>query len=208
MPGSIHERGRTPGAAAADRAGRDRHRRAGRRGVRRACGRPVLDCRTGHAGRAGRRCRRVARPRRRRRRVVARRCIRACVLGASGHFASLFMGLELLSVSLFILIAWHCLMPRSIEAGVKYLVLAGLASGFALFGMALVYAEIGALDFAALADVERAGAWWWAGIALLLAGLAFKLSLVPFHFWTPDVYQGAPLPVTADRKSTRLNSSH
>ncbi|HMB37708.1 MAG TPA: NADH-quinone oxidoreductase subunit N [Wenzhouxiangellaceae bacterium] len=121
----------------------------------------------------------------------------ACVLVASGHFASLFMGLELLSVSLFILIAWHCLMPRSIEAGVKYLVLAGLASGFALFGMALVYAEIGALDFAALADVEGAGAWWWAGIALLLAGLAFKLSLVPFHFWTPDVYQGAPLPVTA-----------
>ncbi|MGK7294738.1 MAG: NADH-quinone oxidoreductase subunit N [Candidatus Wenzhouxiangella sp. M2_3B_020] len=121
----------------------------------------------------------------------------ACVLAASAHFASLFLGLELLSVALFILIAWHCLVPRSIEAGVKYLVLAGLASGFALFGMALVYAELGALDFASLAGLDATGAWWWAGIALLIAGLAFKLSLVPFHFWTPDVYQGAPLPVTA-----------
>lgn len=123
-----------------------------------------------------------------------------CILVSSVHFAGFFMGLELLSVSLFILISWQCRDTLSVEAGVKYLVLAGLASGFMLFGMALIYAAAGTLSFDALgqlATTPATEAWWLAGLALLLVGVVFKLSLAPFHFWTPDVYQGAPLPVTA-----------
>lgn len=123
----------------------------------------------------------------------------ACLLPAAQHFATLFMALELLSVCLFILIAWQCRRAVAIEAGIKYLVLAGLATSFMLFGMALLFAAAGTLSFPALAQLPTlpvTQAWWLAGLALLLAGVVFKLSLAPFHFWTPDVYQGASLPVT------------
>ena len=124
----------------------------------------------------------------------------ACVLAASTHFISLFLGLELLSVSLFILIAYRCQFSLPVEAGIKYLVLSGLATGFLLFGMALVYTYSGVLSFSRISALPVPGissGYWFAGMALVAAGLAFKLSLVPFHFWTPDVYQGAPAPITA-----------
>jgi NADH-quinone oxidoreductase subunit N len=120
----------------------------------------------------------------------------AFVLAAARHFASFFLGLETLSVSLFALIAYPYRDERALEAGMKYLVLSGAASGFLVFGMALVYADTGVLDFAGLSaapgtlvDII--------GMILIVVAVGFKLSLVPFHLWTADVYQGAPAPVTA-----------
>jgi len=126
----------------------------------------------------------------------------AAVLAASVHFASFFLGLELLSVSLYALIGYRAVERRGIEAGLKYLVLAGASAAFLLFGMALIYAELGTLEFARMAELVAAGgharpAIWLVGVALLVTGVGFKLALVPFHLWTPDVYQGAPAPVAA-----------
>jgi NADH-quinone oxidoreductase subunit N len=122
----------------------------------------------------------------------------AVVLGASRHFAAFFLGLELISVSLFALIAYPGLLARPLEAGVKYLVLSGVSSAFLVFGMALVYARLGALDFAALHAGTAApqSLVLLVGLVLIVVGVGFKLSIVPFHMWTPDVFQGAPAPVT------------
>lgn len=124
----------------------------------------------------------------------------AGVLAASRHFASLFLGLETLVVSLYGLVAYRRRAPRAVEAGLKYLVLAGASSAFLLFGMALVFAGTGALDLAGVAAAVRAGTGpviLTAGTVLVLVGLGFELALVPFHFWTPDVYEGASPPVGA-----------
>jgi NADH-quinone oxidoreductase subunit N len=118
------------------------------------------------------------------------------VLVSATHFASFFLGLELLSVSLYALIAYSRTGEQSIEAGIKYLVLAATSAAFLLFGMALVYAELGTLAFAGL-GAPPAPLIGLAGIGLIIVGFGFKLALVPFHLWTPDVYQGAPAPVTA-----------
>ncbi len=118
------------------------------------------------------------------------------VLSAATHFASFFLGLELLSVSLYGLIAY----PRqadSIQAGVKYLVLAAVSAAFMLFGMALVYADRGTMALSALAAAPSSGLLWLAGLALLLVGIGFKLAIVPFHMWIGDVYAGAPAPAAA-----------
>jgi NADH-quinone oxidoreductase subunit N len=124
------------------------------------------------------------------------------VLVSSSHFASFFIGLEILSVSLFALIAYPIGPQRPLEASVKYLILAGISSAFLLFGMALIYAELGTLEFARMGTLLAEGAhtataYWLAGLALLLTGVGFKLALVPFHMWTPDIYEGAPAPVAA-----------
>jgi NADH-quinone oxidoreductase subunit N len=123
------------------------------------------------------------------------------ILTESMHFASLFLGVEILSVSLYALIAYLRHSDRSIEAGVKYLILAAVSSAFILFGMALVYAEIGSMDFAQIAARAASpavrGLPFTAGLAMIIIGLGFKLAIVPFHLWTPDVYEGAPAPVTA-----------
>ncbi|MCL4561285.1 MAG: NADH-quinone oxidoreductase subunit N [Chloroflexi bacterium] len=124
------------------------------------------------------------------------------VLVASTHFASFFLGLEVLSVSLYTLIAYSR-KEYGIEAGVKYLILAGLSSAFLLFGMALVYSELGTMKLAQIptslsnpsSGVSQV--FVLGGLALIVVGIGFKLALVPFHLWTPDVYQGAPAPVTA-----------
>ncbi len=118
----------------------------------------------------------------------------SCVLAASTHFASLFLGLEILSVSLYAMIAYLRRSERSLEAGVKYLILAAVSSAFLLFGMALVYAETGSLAITAPA---AATLMTLAGVALMMVGVGFKLALAPFHMWTADVYEGAPAPVTA-----------
>lgn len=120
----------------------------------------------------------------------------AAVLAASSHFASFFLGLETLSISLFPLIAYAREEKRGLEAAMKYLVLSGVASGFLLFGMALVYAETGVLAFAAMAAPQMTTAVV-TGTVMIVVALGFKLSVAPFHLWTADVYQGAPVPVTA-----------
>src|SRR5690606_38113780 len=123
------------------------------------------------------------------------------VLACSRHMASLFIGLELLSVPVYAMVAYAFREKRSLEAGIKYMILSAVASAFLLFGMALVYAQFGQLGFAELglevAEGRAHGPLVFAGIALMLVGLCFKLSLAPFHLWTPDVYQGAPAPVGA-----------
>jgi NADH-quinone oxidoreductase subunit N len=125
----------------------------------------------------------------------------AAVVVAASHFVALFLGLELLSVSLYALIAYaRSWRPLGLEAAAKYLVLAGGAAGFLLFGMALMYAATGSLELRLPAEgalEPDAARLATAGVALLLVGLSFKLGLVPLHFWTPDVYQGAPTPVVA-----------
>lgn len=123
-------------------------------------------------------------------------------LAGSQHFAAFFLSLELLSVALFALIAYPGYARRPLEAGVKYLVLAGVSSSFLLFGMALIYAELGTMDFTAMSERLLAmddlhSPYMLAGLAMIITGVGFKLSLVPFHLWTPDVYEGAPAPVTA-----------
>jgi NADH-quinone oxidoreductase subunit N len=124
------------------------------------------------------------------------------VLSASTHFASLFLGLEILSVALYALIAYLHERPRPVEAGIKYLVLAAASAAFLLFGIALIYADLGTMDFARIAQLLATKAdlnptLLLPGVALIVTGIGFKLALVPFHMWTPDVYEGAPAPVTA-----------
>jgi NADH-quinone oxidoreductase subunit N len=123
------------------------------------------------------------------------------VLVSSCHFASFFIGLETLSVSLFVLIGYVPSRSGSLEAAGKYLILSGVSSAFLLMGMALIYAQFGALDFDTvgrrLAGQPTFELMALCGGLLIVAGLGFKLSLVPFHMWTPDVYEGAPAPVTA-----------
>ena len=123
----------------------------------------------------------------------------AAVLAASSHLVSFFIGLELLSVSLFVLVGYPVTQRRPLEAAVKYLVLSAIASALLIFGIALIYYETGALQFAAVGAAAVAPAHTavlTAGFALVLAAVGFKLSLVPFHLWAPDVYEGAPAPVS------------
>ena len=124
------------------------------------------------------------------------------VLAASNHFASFFLGLEILSVSLYGLVAYLRESDRGLEAGIKYLILAAASAAFLLFGMALVFADLGTLDFSAMAALlpkktSDPGLLLLGGFAMIVIGIGFKLALVPFHMWAPDVYQGAPTPITA-----------
>lgn len=121
------------------------------------------------------------------------------VLVSAQHLASLFIGLELLSVPTYGMIAYAFFNKRSLEAGIKYMVLSAAGSAFLLFGMALLYAESGNLAFADIGAslIRESSQLVQIGIGMMLIGLAFKLSLVPFHLWTPDVYEGAPAPVAA-----------
>lgn len=122
------------------------------------------------------------------------------VLVSTEHLAGLFIGLELLSVPTYGMIAYAYFNKRSLEAGIKYMVLSAAGSAFLLFGMALLYADAGSLSFTEI-GASLAGASGsqlvQIGIGMMLIGLAFKLSMVPFHLWTPDVYEGAPAPVAA-----------
>lgn len=121
-------------------------------------------------------------------------------IASSSHLASFFLALETASVSLYGLIGYTKGRKVSIEAAVKYLVLAASSSAFLLFGFALIYSDYGTIDFAHLAGLMQGGAvpvTSLMGLALALVGFGFKLAFVPFHTWSPDVYQGAPAPVTA-----------
>jgi NADH-quinone oxidoreductase subunit N len=119
---------------------------------------------------------------------------------SASSYLSLYMGLELQSLALYVLAAFNRDHLRSTEAGLKYFVLGALSSGMLLYGISLIYGFTGSTGFAAVATAIHGGAHSLGvtfGIVFLIAGLAFKVSAVPFHMWTPDVYEGAPTPVTA-----------
>lgn len=125
----------------------------------------------------------------------------ASTLAISKHFVSLFLGLEILSVSLYSMIAYLRKREKSDEAGLKYLIMAAFSSAFLLFGMALVYAETGSMEFGGIATflstTGEISMVLLAGFGMMIVGVGFKLSIVPFHMWAADVYEGAPAPVTA-----------
>ncbi|HEX5276895.1 MAG TPA: NADH-quinone oxidoreductase subunit NuoN [Fluviicoccus sp.] len=125
----------------------------------------------------------------------------AMVMVCSRHMASFFIGLELMSVPVYGMVAYTYQRKRSLEAGIKYMVLSATASAFLLFGMALLYAMTGTLEFQGLAQATTLelvnSPLSVMGVGLMLIGVAFKLSIAPFHLWTPDVYEGAPAPVGA-----------
>ncbi len=122
------------------------------------------------------------------------------VMVSASDLISLYMGLELQSLCLYVLAAFQRDALRSTEAGLKYFVLGALSSGLLLYGASLVYGTTGSTGFADIALALEAGGASTGlvlGLAFLVAGVAFKVSAVPFHMWTPDVYEGAPGPVTA-----------
>lgn len=123
------------------------------------------------------------------------------VMVSANNLMALYIGLELMSLSAYVLAAFHRDDERSTEAGLKYFVLGALSSGLLLYGISLVYGFVGSTDFASIAAGLGAGAdrnmGALIGLVFVLAGLAFKVSAVPFHMWTPDVYEGAPTPVAA-----------
>jgi NADH-quinone oxidoreductase subunit N len=125
----------------------------------------------------------------------------AALLAVANHFVIFFLGIETLSISLYILIAFQKSKSNSIEAGIKYLILASVSSAFLLFGMALIYTASGTMQFTAIVKVFGGGDHLSpliiSGFGMMMVGIGFKLALVPFHMWTPDVYQGAPAPVSA-----------
>ena len=120
------------------------------------------------------------------------------VLISAGDLIMLYLGLELMSLALYVMAASNRDNAKSTEAGLKYFVLGALSSGMLLYGASLVYGFTGTVGFAGIAAAAKTGSIGIVfGLVFLLAGLCFKVSAVPFHMWTPDVYEGAPTPVTA-----------
>lgn len=123
------------------------------------------------------------------------------IMISANNLMSLYVGLELQSLSLYVLAAMNRDRLRSTEAGLKYFVLGALSSGMLLYGISLIYGFAGTTEFDVLATSlsgeEAPAIGIVIGLVFLLAGLAFKISAVPFHMWTPDVYEGSPTPVTA-----------
>src|SRR5499427_8547748 len=120
------------------------------------------------------------------------------VLISAGDLILLYLGLELMSLALYVVAASNRDDAKSTEAGLKYFVLGALSSGMLLYGASLIYGFTGTINFAGIAAAAKTGSIGIVfGIVFVLAGLCFKVSAVPFHMWTPDVYEGAPTPVTA-----------
>src|SRR5467141_348917 len=125
------------------------------------------------------------------------------VLISAGDLIMLYLGLELMSLALYVVAASNRDSVRSTEAGLKYFVLGALSSGMLLYGASLIYGFTGTVSFAGIANAASQGGGGTASIGLILglvflfAGFCFKVSAVPFHMWTPDVYEGAPTPITA-----------
>ncbi len=120
------------------------------------------------------------------------------MLISAGDLIALYLGLELMSLALYVVAASNRDSVRSTEAGLKYFVLGALSSGMLLYGCSLIYGFTGNVSFAGIAKAAgQGGIGLIFGLVFLFAGFCFKVSAVPFHMWTPDVYEGAPTPVTA-----------
>ena len=118
---------------------------------------------------------------------------------ASGtDMMTIFLGLEVMSICLYVLAGFFCSQVRSNEAGLKYFLLGAFSSGFFVYGMALLYGATGSLDMMRIGSIAASEptTLLWIGLGLVVIGLAFKIAVVPFHQWVPDVYQGAITPVT------------
>ncbi len=125
----------------------------------------------------------------------------AVVMASANDLMVMFLGLEIMSIAVYVLAGIHTRRARSSEAALKYFVLGGLSSAFFLYGIALVYGATGSTHIASIANYLAANIFTndlllLGGIMLLLVGFGFKVAAVPFHSWTPDVYQGAPTPIT------------
>ena len=132
--------------------------------------------------------------------LVALSVVGMMMMVSAGDLMSLYMGLELQSLALYVVASLRRDSVKSTEAGLKYFVLGALSSGLLLYGASLVYGYAGTTQFAGIITVAQSGqtsVGLLFGIVFLISGLAFKVSAVPFHMWTPDVYEGAPTPVTA-----------
>lgn len=119
------------------------------------------------------------------------------LLIASQNLMMAFVGLEILTVPLFALVAWQPARNGAIEGGVKYALLAGFAAAFFLYGTALAYTSAGTIDLTVLGAVTTNAELLAISVTLILVGVGFKLALIPFHMWAPDIYQAAPAPITA-----------
>lgn len=128
------------------------------------------------------------------------------LMAQSTNLVMIFLGLELLSIAVYILAGFDRTRKRSVEAALKYFLLGAFSTGFFLYGIALIYGATGSMDLTAIAaggtdavtgSAAAGGTLFVAGIVLLLVGFAFKVAVVPFHMWSPDVYEGAPTSVTA-----------
>jgi NADH-quinone oxidoreductase subunit N len=124
----------------------------------------------------------------------------AILMAEANDLIVVFLGLEILSIALYVLVGYYQRKPASQEAAIKYFVLGAFSSAFLLYGIALVYGATGSTNLAEISELLRerplTNGVLLAGFAFLLVGLGFKVAAVPFHMWTPDVYQGAPTPVT------------
>src|SRR5690606_29593149 len=129
------------------------------------------------------------------------------VMASANSFLSLYLGLELMSLSLYAMVALNRDSVASTEAAMKYFILGALSSGLLLYGMSMIYGATGSLDFRTVSDgvvqlLAGAGEdgavrpFLVFGVVFVVAGIAFKLGVVPFHMWIPDVYHGAPTPIT------------
>ncbi|OHE19323.1 MAG: NADH-quinone oxidoreductase subunit N [Syntrophobacterales bacterium GWF2_56_9] len=124
------------------------------------------------------------------------------IMVSSTNFITIFIGLEVMSIAIYVLCGLLSGNPRSVEASLKYFLLGAFATAFLLYGMALIYATTGSLDIREIADYVASGNFkqtpmFMIGLAMLIVGFGFKTASVPFHMWTPDVYQGAPTSITA-----------
>ncbi len=124
----------------------------------------------------------------------------AVAMVSFGNLSMFFLGIEILSISLYVLAASDRMNIKSNEAGLKYFLMGSFASGILLFGICLIYGAMGTFDIAEISELSQSAelpSWFFIGIVLLTIGMLFKIAAVPFHFWAPDVYQGAPALTTA-----------
>lgn len=123
------------------------------------------------------------------------------LMAMSRELLTAYISLELLSFSLYVMVAYALGNAKSNEGSLKYIIIGALSSAILLYGLSMIYSTLGVTKFdairVALTDLDGVSPALWAGLALLIAGLGFKLAAVPFHMWAPDAYEGAPLPVTA-----------
>ena len=124
----------------------------------------------------------------------------AVAMVSFGNLSMFFLGIEVLSISLYVLAASDRMNIKSNEAGLKYFLMGSFASGILLFGICLIYGAMGTFDIVEISELSQSAelpSWFFIGIVLLTIGMLFKIAAVPFHFWAPDVYQGAPALTTA-----------